>query len=204
MTDEMRLRQIVAAMYRLNGGDAEHERVRRDPDRLDVLRRHGVLDKPADGTFDDIAALAVSVCGTAMSTVSIVDADRVWFAASRGLDGVSEVGVDPGLCASAFCAHGPYMIEDLQVEPRTLSHPLVRGGLGLRFYAAAPIITRDGHRLGVVTALDVITQKLTPDQRASLVRLAGLVARQLDLRLDALRAVRAERWAGRNPDRGSP
>ena len=61
--------------------------VRLDDARLAAVRRYEILDAPADGAFDSIARAAATVCGTPIATVSIVDADRVWFAASRGLDG---------------------------------------------------------------------------------------------------------------------
>ncbi|TDB74406.1 GAF domain-containing protein [Micromonospora sp. KC723] len=165
----------------------------RDPARVAAVRRYEILDAPTDGAFDEFAAAAAAVCGTPIATVSIVDTDRVWFAATHGLDGVTQVGTEPGLCASAFCAEGPYVINDAAVDPRTLEHPLVRGELGLRFYAAAPIITADGHHLGTVTAIDSAPRQLTDAQTAVLGHLAALVARQLELRLAALTAVRAER-----------
>ena len=167
--------------------------VRTDPARLAAVRRYEILDAPTDGQFDTIAAAAAAACGTPIATVSIVDADRVWFAAARGLDGVAQVGTEPGLCASAFCADGPYVVTDAAVDPRTLDHPLVRGELGLRFYAAAPIITTDGHRLGTVTAIDAMPRELTEAQRTVLGHLADQVAQHLELRLAALTAVRAER-----------
>jgi GAF domain-containing protein len=160
---------------------------------LAAVHRYEILDAPTDGAFDEFAAGAAAACGTPIATVSIVDADRVWFAASQGLEGVTQVGTEPGLCASAFCADGPYVVNDAVVDPRTLHHPLVRGELGLRFYAAAPIVTADGHRLGTVTAIDSMPRELTEAQTAVLGHLAALVARQLELRLDALTAVRAER-----------
>jgi GAF domain-containing protein len=164
-----------------------------DPARLAAVRRYEILDAPADGSFDALAAAAAAVCGVPIATVSIVDADRVWFAATRGLDGVTHVGTEPGLCASAFCADGPYVVNDAAVDPRTLDHPLVRGELGLRFYAAAPIVTTDGHRLGTVTAIDATPRELTEAQTATLGHLATAAAQQLELRLAALTAVRAER-----------
>ncbi len=75
--------------------------------------------------------------------------------------GVSQVGTEPGLCASAYYADGPYMVNDAATDPRTLEHPLVRGELGVRFYAAAPIVTTDGYQLGTVTALDTEPRELT-------------------------------------------
>ncbi|MEV6598851.1 GAF domain-containing protein [Actinoplanes sp. NPDC051346] len=164
-----------------------------DPARLAAVRRYEILDAPTDGQFDTIAAAAAAVCGTPIATVSIVDADRVWFAATRGLDGVAQVGTEPGLCASAFCADGPYVVNDAVADPRTLDHPLVRGELGLRFYAAAPIVTADGHHLGTVTAIDATPRELTDAQKTVLSHLADQVAQHLELRLATIQAVRAER-----------
>ncbi len=166
---------------------------RTDPARLAAVRRYEILDAPADGQFDTIAAAAAAVCGTPIATVSIVDADRVWFAAATGLDGVTQVGTEPGLCASAFCADVPYVVNDAVTDPRTLDHPLVRGELGLRFYAAAPIVTTDGHHLGTVTAIDAAPRELTEAQSTVLAHLADQVAQHLELRLATLTAVRAER-----------
>ena len=70
-----------------------------DPARLAAVRRYEILDAPTDGQFDTIAAAAAAVCGTPIATVSIVDADRVWFAARKGLDGVTQVGTEPGIRA---------------------------------------------------------------------------------------------------------
>ena len=85
------------------------------------------------------------------------------------------------------------MVNDAVIDPRTLDHPLVRGELGLRFYAAAPIVTTDGHHLGTVTAIDAVPRELTDGQRTVLGHLADQVAQHLELRLATLTAVRAER-----------
>lgn len=113
--------------------------------RLAAVHRSEILDAPTDGTFDDIARLAALAFGTPIATVSIVDTARVWFAATHGLDGVTQIGNEPGLCASAVLADEVYVVTDATLDPRTLDHPQVRGELGLRFYAAAPIVTTDGH-----------------------------------------------------------
>ncbi|MFI7547156.1 GAF domain-containing protein [Actinoplanes sp. NPDC049599] len=164
-----------------------------DDVRLAAVRRYEILDAPVAGEFDAFTRAAATVCGTPIATVSIVDADRVWFAASRGLRGVTQVGVEPGLCASAFRAGGPYVVNDAAADPRTRDHPLVRGGPRLRFYAAAPIVTADGQHLGTVTAMDTAPRQPTELQMTVLGHLAGIVAQHLDLRLAMLTAVRAER-----------
>ena len=101
-------------------------------ERLDAVRRYAGVEPPTDGSFDLIAQMAALIFETPMATVSIVDTDRVWFLATQGLDGVREIGDEPGLCTSAILATGPYVVNDAAVDPRTLDHPLVRGELGLR------------------------------------------------------------------------
>jgi phosphoserine phosphatase RsbU/P len=164
-----------------------------EAERLAAIRRYEILDAPADGTFDDIVTLAAAVFDTPVATVSIVDTDRVFLAASHGLDGVHQVGTEPGLCVSAMMADGPYVIDDAAANPRTLDHPLVRGQLGIRFYAAAPIITAGGHRLGTVNVMDYQPRQVSDNQITVLAILARIVARHLDLRLAALSDVRIER-----------
>ncbi|PSL52718.1 GAF domain-containing protein [Saccharothrix carnea] len=164
-----------------------------DPERLSAVHRYHILDAPADGSFDSVARVAAQVFGTPIATVTIVDVDRVWFAACHGLSGVTQIGTEPGLCASAVLQDEAYVVNDGAVDPRTLDHPLVRGELGLRFYAAAPIITGDGHRLGTVNVIDREPREVTETQVATLTALAGIVADQLELRLAAIQAVRAER-----------
>ncbi|MCU1431614.1 MAG: hypothetical protein JWP95_719 [Actinotalea sp.] len=160
--------------------------------RLDAVRSYGILDAPRDGAFEAIARVAAAALGTPISTVSIVDADRVWFAAAHGLDGVDQVGTEPGLCASAVMADDVYVVNDAAVDPRTLDHPLVRGELGLRFYAAAPVITADGHHLGTVTAIDTVAREVSDREQAVLRGLADVVAQQLEVRLQARAVVRSE------------
>ena len=163
-------------------------------ERLAAVRRYDVLDAPRDGTFDRVAALAAAIFAVPIATVTIVDADRVWFAAAEGLEGVTQVGTEPGLCASAVLADGPYVVNDAAADPRTLDHPLVRGELGLRFYAAVPITVAGGHRLGTVNVIDREPRDIVPQvQLDMLASLAAIVADHLDLRLAALSTVRTER-----------
>ncbi len=161
--------------------------------RLAAVARYDILDTPPDGAFDRVAALAARWFGTPIATVSIVDEDRVWFKASRGLQGVTQVGRHPGLCASAIQQADPYVVNDALTDPRTVMNPLVHGELGIRFYAGAPILTGDGYRLGTVNVLDTQPRSTTPDDLSMLRDLAAVVMDQLELRLSALQTLRGER-----------
>jgi sigma-B regulation protein RsbU (phosphoserine phosphatase) len=128
-----------------------------------------------------------------MASVTIVDSDRIWFKATHGLDGVTQIGRDPGLCASAIQHNEPYAVTDAEIDPRTADNPLVHGEMGIRFYAAAPITTVDGHRLGTVNVLDTRSREISDDEIATLQDLASTVMDQLELRLAALTTLRHER-----------
>ncbi|MDI5964975.1 PP2C family protein-serine/threonine phosphatase [Streptantibioticus silvisoli] len=161
--------------------------------RLAAVSRYDILDTPSDGTFDKIASLAARIFDAPMATVAIVDSDRVWFKAAHGLRDVAEIARDPDLSAPVIPHQGPYVVTDALDDPRTAGSSLVRGELGVRFYAAAPITTADGHRLGSVNVLDTRPRRPTEDQLAGLQELAALVMDQLELRLAAQHTVAAER-----------
>ncbi len=161
-------------------------------ERLEAVRRYAVLDTPPDGAFDRLAALAARFFDVQIATVSIVDHDRIWFKAAHGLD-VEQIGRDPGLCASAILQHDPYVVTDAISDPRALDNPLVRGELGVRFYAAAPIRTHDGHNLGTVNVIGGQPREVTEAEMATLQDLADIAVDELELRLAARQAVELER-----------
>lgn len=158
--------------------------------RLDALRRYDILDTPPDGAFDHITRLAARIYDVPISLVSLVDHDRIWFKSTHGLD-VREIGRDPGLCASVILTDAAYIVRDALSDTRTLDNPLVRGELGLRFYAAAPLVTHDGHRLGTVNIIDFEPRDFTAEDAASLLDLAALVMDQMELRRAAREATRS-------------
>jgi GAF domain-containing protein len=158
--------------------------------RIKAVGRYQILDTPPDGALDRIAAMAAKLFGVPMTTVSIVDTDRVWFKASRGMAGVRQVARDPGLCASVILEGKPLLICDAKSDPRTAGHPLVTGDFGLRFYAAAPIVTADGDLLGTVAVMDTEPHEATLEQLETLTDLAAVVMDHLELRLSAMNALR--------------
>jgi GAF domain-containing protein len=178
----------------LSGNDYEYlDNV--DPEeqrRLAAVRRYRLVDQPAEDAYDRIAFVAGAIFDTPIATVSLVEQDRVWLAACHGLTGVRELGKEPGLCASVIAQDDVYLIKDAALDPRTLAHPLVRGELGLRFYAAAPIRTHDGYRLGTVNVIDSRPRESSPRQLRALEHLAAMVSDELELRLMVIRSAAAE------------
>src|SRR5690349_10809554 len=182
----MSMTNTSSAYEYLDGVSPEEQR------RLEAVRRYRLVDQPVEDAYDRIAFVAGAIFNTPIATVSLVEQDRVWLAACQGLVDVRQLGKEPGLCASVIAQDDVYVINNAAVDPRTLEHPLVRGELGLRFYAAAPIRTHDGYRLGTVNVIDVQPREATPRQLTALQHLASMVADELELRLMVIRSAAAE------------
>jgi sigma-B regulation protein RsbU (phosphoserine phosphatase) len=161
--------------------DRTEEACNRETERLAALRRYNVTGLPPNGAFQDVVAIAARVFDAPIAIVSIVDHDRIFFPGRFGVD-LEGVARQPGLCASAIMRDVPTVIGDARLDPVAMSHPLVAGAMGLRFYAGAPLRTSDGHNLGTVCVLDREPRGVTPAQIAVLEHLAALVVHELELR----------------------
>ncbi|HEU4867163.1 MAG TPA: GAF domain-containing protein [Actinomycetota bacterium] len=157
-----------------------------EPARLSAVRRYDILDTPAEGSFDRIAALAARCLDAPIGMVTIVDHDRIWCKARFGLE-VEELERASGFCTSAIFQADPYVVLDASLDPRFLTNRLVAEEFGMRFYAAAPIVTHDGYRLGTVNVMDRNPREITQAQMETLQDLAAIVVDALELRLSARR-----------------
>jgi two-component sensor histidine kinase len=157
----------------------------REAERLFAVRRYDILDTPPDGSFDRITALAAELFDVPISIISIVDADRVWFKSHHGLDGVTQIGKEPGLCASAILGQEAWVLENAATDIRSLANPLVAGDFGLRFYAGVPLTTHDGYNLGTLCVIGRQPRAVTESDIGRLRHLASVVMDQMELRLSA-------------------
>ena len=153
--------------------------------RVEALKRYEILDTPAEGNFDRITLLASKVFNMPIAIVSLVDEDRIWFKASQGLGDIQEIDKNPGLCASAILSDEIYLVDDARNDPRCLTNPLVTGAFGLQFYAAAPLKTHDGYRLGTLCIIDKKKRYINTEQQALLAQMADIVMHEMELRLAA-------------------
>ena len=158
--------------------------------RIKDLKRYHILDTPPDGAFDNVTKLASKVFNVPIALITLVDEDRIWFKSKFGLDAVNEINRDPGLCASAILSNEVYLVEDARTDPRTLSNPLVAGEFGLQFYAAAPLVSTRGFRLGTICLLDKNKRLMNKDQQEQLKLMADIVMDEMEIRLQSLELAR--------------
>jgi len=164
-----------------------------------AVRRYDILDTPPDGMFDRITSMAARRFDVPIAIVSIVDTDRIWFKSHHGVP-VAQIDRDPGLCASAILGDDPYILENAANDVRSLANPLVAGEFGLRFYAAVPLRTLDGHNLGTLCILDKEVRAIDQKQIDDLNDLASIVMDHLELRLSAQRAIATSKMLAKEID----
>ena len=166
----------------------------RKADRLDAVRRALALHSGPDDALDRISRLAARIFDTPMAAVSFVGDEQVWFKGRFGLQ-IPAASAQPGLCVTAAQRLGTYVLIDALADPWASVHPMVADDPRIRFYAAAPVRTADGHRIGVVSVMDTEPRYATASQLAMLPELAGLVTDQLELRRAAVTVIEVEQEA---------
>lgn len=162
-----------------------------EEERIKALKRYEILDTPTDGSFDRITSLVARLFNVPIAIVSLVDTDRIWFKSHHGLS-VEQIDREPGLCASAILSNEVYHIANAIEDPRCLANPLVAGEFGLRFYAAAPLKTKDGYNLGTLCVIDRIPREITSKEEKILEDLAAIVMDEMELRMASRKAVRIQ------------
>lgn len=155
----------------------------RETARQRALDAYRVVDSLPEVAYDDIVRLASILCDAPMAVMSLIDRDRQWFKASRGLDGTGSRR-DEAFCAHAIEAPTVLMeVPDARKDERFVANPFVTGDFGLRFYAGMPLVTPGGEAIGTVCVLDKKPRELDARQREGLHSLARLTMTLLDARL---------------------
>jgi signal transduction histidine kinase len=116
-----------------------------------------------------------------IALISLVDAERQWFKSRQGLEATSTAR-DVAFCAHAIRGAELLVVEDALEDTRFAENPLVQGAPHIRFYAGAPLITPQGHRLGTLCAIDRNPRTLSDEQRSLLRELADHVMDVFELR----------------------
>jgi signal transduction histidine kinase/ActR/RegA family two-component response regulator len=167
------------------------------PDRRKVLDSYCILDTPQEQIFEDIVQLATDITGCSVAAVSLIDADRQWFKARRGL-ATSETSLSCSLCVVAIQSPGDLLvIEDTYLDPRSNKNEAVTCADPLRFYMGAPLVTSNRDVLGTLCVADKLPRRPTEAQCSAIRMLARQTATLIEWRRNnaALRAEMAERQA---------
>jgi diguanylate cyclase (GGDEF)-like protein len=146
--------------------------------RIAALHATNLLFTPSEERFDRITRLASRLLGTPIALVSLVADQCQWFKSVQGLD-ATETPREVSFCGHAILGEETFVVENAIDDPRFADNPLVAGDPNIRFYAAHPLHSGDGSRVGTLCVIDRKPRQFTPDQLEVLRDLAALVETEL-------------------------
>ena len=146
--------------------------------RLDALRQLDILNISPSESFDRITRMASQIFGLPIAAVSLTDEDRQWFMSRVGVAG-TQIDRYRAPCAEVAETTRALVIPDLLAHP-TYAHSRLAEN-GTRFYAGAPLVTRDGYGLGSLCVLGTEPREATADEMAALRDLAAMTMAQIEL-----------------------
>lgn len=157
-----------------------------DAARLASLDEYALLGSDPETSYDLITQLGADMMQVPICLISIVGQDLQWLKSRTGLD-VESTPRDVAFCAHTIMTADLLVVPDATRDPRFRANPLVTGSPGIRFYAGAPLITREGVTLGALCLIDTVPHHdFGARDRGLLQRLAAIVSDRFDKRLDAL------------------
>jgi hypothetical protein len=150
--------ELVATAVRTQRTSGDPRPLDADPDtepaRLAALAELGLVTGAASPELVRLLKGAQAAFGADLASVNIIDHDRVRPLAVVGGIRASELPRRDALCTLTLGARGAVIIEDTWRDPDLASHPIVHGDPAVRFFAAYPLESVEGHRIGAFCIYD--------------------------------------------------
>lgn len=150
--------------------------------RLAALGRYDIIDTGIEDEFEQIIQLVQRVFDAPMAAVTLIDAERQWFKARRGL-GATETPRSHSFCHHTIAAADGLAVEDALADQRFAGTPLVVGDPHIRSYLGAPLRTPDGYQVGALCVIGDKVRQFTPEDREIMRRFSEIVVSQMELRM---------------------
>jgi len=165
-------------------GAQESARLQRLAEYRVVLQDLPETASASDQVLLDLRAvteLAQIICDVEIAMVNLIDADHQHMLAAQGMPG-GVCAREDSMCAVVFQEGTTVVVRDTREDPRFVANPFVTGVIDtLRFYASAPLVTGNGHSLGMLCVADHQPRVLSPRQLAALRALATQTVDVLEL-----------------------
>ncbi|MDX1495426.1 MAG: GAF domain-containing protein [Longimicrobiales bacterium] len=157
-----------------------------DPSRLRALRATGLLDRDPSPSLDRLVRLASRILGAPVSLVSLVEADRQFFASQVGLiapySESRETPLSHSFCKQVVESGDALVITDALTDARVADNPAIQE-LHIRSYAGVPLTgEEDGHVLGSFCVIDDEPREWTQEELEILRDLADAAMTEIRLR----------------------
>ena len=157
-------------------------------ERLKALQNLQILESDVQSVFDNIAHIMAETFDVPIALISFVDNKQVFFKGNAGMAGIESKSRGISLCSLAILNDGVTVFEDALKEKCLLHNPLVSGEFGLKFYAGAPLTTKEGYNIGTVCIIDKESRNFSEKKKQLLQRFATMAMHEIYLQIDANKA----------------
>jgi signal transduction histidine kinase len=142
--------------------------------RQAAVEKYRLLDTMPEESYDNITSIISTICDAPISLITLIDKNRTFIKSRNGLD-MSESPRDTSFCGHAIAGNEEVMIvPDAREDKRFKGNPLVEGFKAI-FYAGAPLIDKNGYKLGTLCVYDHQPRTLTKKQVDALKAMAKQV-----------------------------
>ena len=149
--------------------------------RLDALEAQKITDTPPDDSFDRIVRLACATLEAPIGAITFLEAERQWIKAKENFP-LDETSRGDSFCTYTIAHDEVMVVEDATKDARFSNNPVVTCEGGVRFYAGAPLKTREGFNIGSLCVVDHIPRKINERDRSLLADMAAIVVNEMELR----------------------
>lgn len=156
-----------------------------DTDRLAAVARSGLLDSPAEASFDRATRLATRLLGVPVSMVSIITPERQFFKSELGLpdpwSSRRETPLSHSFCQHVVAGDAPLGVRDAREHELVADNRAVED-LDVIAYLGVPVRDDDGNALGALCAIGHEPRDWSDDDLAVLEDLSEMLRTELRLR----------------------
>ena len=165
-------------------------------ERRTALTATGLLDSPAEESFDRVTSLVSRILSVPVALVSLVDVDRQFFKSSTGLPepwaSSRQTPLSHSFCQHVVTSGEPLVVEDARDHPIVGTNRAV-GELGVVAYLGVPLTTPQGYVLGSLCAIDAKVRPWNEHDVRVMRDLAEIVMREVALHREIKQREYAER-----------
>jgi GAF domain-containing protein len=141
----------------------------KEDNRVNLVMLFQRLDMEHDLELQHTIKLASKLFDTPVSSINLIGKDKQWIKTNIGLD-LKETTAELSFCKHTIKSNKVLVVNDTLNDTRFVDHPNVVAFPQYRFYAGAPLITRNGYRIGALCVMDYKPHTLNK-QQVSLLKL---------------------------------
>lgn len=151
-----------------------------EKERMEAVHNLAILDTEPEERFDSLTKEAVKKLNVAMSMVTVIDSGREWYKSCVGFN-QKEGDRSVSFCGHALLATNIFIVEDTMKDPRFSDNPMVKNYPFIRFYAGVALFDyKTKQPVGVFCVKDTKPKKLTTEETAIIIDLAGKAEKELN------------------------